>query len=532
MRILLFVFILPFFIACKSKSSTEGLQVFKYNQASDVGSLDPAFSKDQATMWACIQLYNGLVQFDKDLNVVPSIAKKWTISEDKKTYTFILRKDVAFHEHALLEKGRKVVAQDFVFSFLRLLDESVASPGGWVFRGKVRAENPFVAVSDTVLEIHLQSPFVPFMGILTLPYCSVVPEEIVNHYGKDFRNNPVGTGPFAFKLWKENEALFLEKNKNYFEKDANGNALPYLDGVKVSFIVDRASEYEAFIKGDLDLISGIDPAYKDKLLTAQGTLQPQWSEQIVLDKAPFLNFEFIGISQGNQSVEALKNKKVRQALNYAIDKNKMLQFLRNNIGVAASHGIVPATMDGYNPLLTKGFEYDKSKAEKLLVEAGYPSGKGVEVIKLYTSQNYLELISFIAKAWEDLGLKVEIQNVPAAFQRELMRKNEAEVFRASWIADYPHVESYMCLFYSGYGAPPNYTFFKNEVYDALYEALIQAITAEEVEEITRKMENIILEEALVIPLFYDEVLRFKQKNIQGLENNAMNLLVLKEVQKN
>jgi peptide/nickel transport system substrate-binding protein len=531
MRTLIFLTLLLVFNSCENNKSNKDLKVFKYNQASEISSLDPAFSKDQATMWACIQLYNGLVQFDNDLNIIPSIAKKWTISEDKKTYQFILRKDVFFHEHSLIDKDRNVVARDFVFSFNRLLDEQVASPGGWVFRGKVKDENPFVAVNDTILEIHLKQPFVPFLGILTLPYCSVVPEEVVNHYGKDFRVNPIGTGPFAFKLWRENEALFLEKNSRYFEVDKKGEALPYLDGIKISFIVDRAAEYEAFVKGDLDFISGIDPAYKDKLLTAQGELQPSHAEKVVLEKSPYLNFEFIGISQGNQTVKALKDKRVRQALNYAIDKNKMIQFLRNNIGVPAANGVIPTIMGAYNPTMTEGYVYNRSKAEKLLADAGYPAGKGIGKISLYTSQNYLELISYIAKAWEEMGLEVEIQNVPAAFQRELMRKNELDIFRASWIADYPHVESYLCLFYSGYGAPPNYTYFKNKEYDLLYNELIQTSEENEMQAITRRMEAIILEEAPVIPLFYDEVLRFYQKNIVGLLNNAMNLLVLKEVQK-
>lgn len=532
MNRLLFILVIFLVVSCKNQRDSSELKVFKYNQATGISSLDPAFSKDQSTMWACAQLFNGLVQFDGDLNIIPSIAKKWTISDDGKVYSFTLRNDVFFHEHELLSKDRKVIASDFVYSFSRLLDEQVASPGGWVFRGKVREDNPFVALNDSVFEIHLKEPFVPFLGILTLPYCSVVPKEVVEHFGKDFRVNPVGTGPFTFKLWKEDEALFMEKNPRYFEMDKSGTQLPYLDGVKVTFMADRAAEYEALIKGELDFISGIDPAYKDKLLSPQGTLQQQHEQTLTLEKSPYLNFEFIGISQANQTVKALKDIRVRQALNYAIDKPKMIQFLRNNIGNPAVNGIMPATIGGYNPQQIQGFTFDKARAEKLLSDAGYVHGKGIGKIKLYTSQNYLELISYIAKAWEEIGLMVEIQNVPAAFQRELMRKNELDVFRASWIADYPHVESYLCLFYSLYEAPPNYTFFKNKEFDNLYKKLISETDNAKVNELTASMEQIILDEAPVIPLYYDEVLRFVRKNITGLQNNAMNLLVLKEVQKN
>ena len=178
-----------------------------------------AFSKGQATMWADNQIFNGLVQVNDQLEVQPCIAKSWEISADAKQYTFHLRDDVFFHDDEEFkdEKGRKVVAADFVYSLNRLMDSAVASPGGWLFNGKISKENGFLALNDSTFQINLEVPFRPLMGLLTLQYCSVVPKEVVEKYGKDFRNHPIGTGPFKFKVWEENNYLILVKNENYFE---------------------------------------------------------------------------------------------------------------------------------------------------------------------------------------------------------------------------------------------------------------------------------------------------------------------------
>ncbi|HLK98643.1 MAG TPA: ABC transporter substrate-binding protein, partial [Hymenobacter sp.] len=181
---------------CQSPApATDARRVFRYNQPESLTSLDPAFARNQANTWAVTQLYNGLVALDDSLKPGPSIARRYEISPDGKTYTFWLRPEVRFHDADVFAggKGRRVVAQDFVYSFQRLLDGPTASPGGWIFRGKVLenvqgepADTCFVAVNDSTLRIHLKEPFIPFLGILTMPYAYVVPREAVQKYGKDF----------------------------------------------------------------------------------------------------------------------------------------------------------------------------------------------------------------------------------------------------------------------------------------------------------------------------------------------------------
>jgi peptide/nickel transport system substrate-binding protein len=520
-------------VSCKpaNKNQDSNRKIFRYNQSTGIASLDPAFSKDQAMMWATHQIFDGLVEVNEKLEVVPCIASSWEMSEDGKSYTFHLRTDVYFHDHELFPngKGRKVVAADFIYSFNRLLDEKVASPGAWLVRGKIATENPYEAVNDSTLVIRLNIPYRPYLGVLTLPYFSVVPKEIVEHYGKDFRINPIGSGPFTVKLWDEIKVLFLDKNENYFMTDAVGQKLPYLDGIKISFINDRRSEFEAFKQGELDFMSGIDPAYKDMILEADGTLRAEFIETVNLDKSPYLNTEYLGFSLANQNNKAIGNKLVRQAINLGFDRVKMIQYLRNGSGLPAHAGMIPAGLPSYNPEEVKGYQYDVEKAKALLKKAGYENGVGVGEIVLNTSSGYIDMCTFIAKALEDIGLKVKVEMTEAALQRELMVKNELDFFRGSWIADFPDGENYLALFYGGNGAPPNYTFFKNAEFDALYEKAVQTADPELYIPMYQEMERIVIEEAPVVPLYYDEVVRFVNKNVSGLQNNAMNLLDLKRV---
>jgi len=526
------LFFLILFSSCKEHKE-KAANVFRTNMHAGLISLDPAFSKDQTTMWACSQLYNGLVQTNDELAIEPSIAKSWEISADARTYTFHLRNDVYFTDNVLFKngQGRNVIADDFVYSLGRIIDTVVASPGAWLFNGKVREVQPFEAINDSTLIIHLKVPFRPLLGLLSLPYCSVVPKEVVDHYGKDFRKNPVGTGPFKIKIWDEKSALVLEKNASYWES-RNGRKLPFIDGVRFSFIADRGVEFALFEQGKLDLVNGIDASFQDKMLTKNGELQPALKEKVAFLKAPYLSTEYLGISMGKQPNAALQKKEVRQAINYAIDRKKMITYLRNGIGKVADAGMIPAGLPGYDPAKVKGYTYDPAKSKSLLTDAGFPGGKGMPAITLYTNPSYMELGTFLAKELEQVGIRVILENTPPAFLREMMHNNEVPFFRASWLGDYPDGENYLALFYGKNEAPPNYTFLRNANFDQLYENALQAISPDHAVALYQQMENIILDEAPTVPLYYDEIVHFLQPRVKGWHTNAMNMLQLKDIELN
>ena len=344
--------------ACKRYSEDEGLSIFRYNEAAGITSMDPAYARDLANIWACNQIFDGLVKLNDDLGVEPSVARSWEISEDGLTYTFTLRNDVYFHpDEAFAEKnGRKVTAHDFEYSFYRILNPELAVPGAWVFNNV--ADNGFLALNDSCFIIQLEQPFMPFLGLLSMQYCNVVPQEVVAYYGKDFRKHPVGCGPFQFKYWKEGVKLVLHRNPRYYEQDEEGTSLPYLDAVAVTFLIDKQSAFLQFVQGKIDFLSGIDASYKDELLTPEGRLNPAYADKIYLLREPYLNTEYLGImvdtSMHEPEYNPLKNKLIRQAINVGFDRVKMMRYLRNNIGIPGHGGIIPAGMPAFDQDMSYG----------------------------------------------------------------------------------------------------------------------------------------------------------------------------------
>ena len=522
-----------------SDTNLAGKKVFKYNESAGITSLDPAFAKDQANISAVNQLFNGLVQLDNKLNILPCIANSWAISADGLTYTFKLRTDVYFHKSIIFKDSlRKVIASDFVYSFNRIVDEKIASPGAWIFNNvKVRdAKYCFSAPDDTTLVIELNKKFPPFLGLLTMQYCSVIPHEAIETYGKDFRKNPVGTGAFKFKLWKEGIKLVMLKNENYFEWDGN-NRLPYLDAIAVTFIIDKQSVFLEFVKGNIDYMSGIDASYKDELLTVTGRLNPKYINRFKMITQPYLNTEYLGFLM-DTTKDVVKNnpvkiKAVRQAINYGFDKVKMMRYLRNNIGTPALSGFIPKGFPCFDTSKVKGYDYNPEKARKLLSDAGYPNGNGLGEITIATTASYLDLCKYIQNQLNDIGLKVKIDVNQAGTLREIIAQSKSTFFRGSWIADYPDAENYLSLFYSPNYCPagPNYTHFKSNEFDLLY-AKSQNELKDSVRNIYyNKMDQLIMNEAPVVVLYYDQVLRFVQNNIEDIGSNPMNLLTLKKVKK-
>ena len=510
--------------SCEERSLIDESTVFRYNEHKNINSLDPIFAKDIANIQAVNQLFNGLVEMDNRLNVVPSIAKSWEISENGKIYSFKIDTTVKFHPHPKLKK-RNVTAYDFEYSFNRLLDPKNASPGRWVF-DKV---NTFKAKNDSIFEIELKFPFNAFLGILTMKYCSVVPKDIVEYYKEDFRSNPIGTGPFKFKRWEENIKLVLRKNNDYFQKDVDGSQLPYLEAVSVTFLPEKQSEFLQLVKGKVDFISGLDNSYKDEIINGYGELNQDYENKIYMLRGPYLNTEYLAFFMESEKNE-IKSDLIRKAVNIGFDKGKMIKFLRNGVGIPANAGFIPVGLPGYkknninkyNPELAKN--YVERFKEKFNMS---PS------LKLTTSSNYLDFCEFIQKELEKLGIEIIIDVIPGSALKQAKANGKLDFFRASWIADYPDAENYLSLFYSKNFAPngPNYTHFSNNEYDKIYENSLRETNPEKSKLIYSKLDSIISSKSIIVPLFYDEVIRFVSKNVAGMEINATNLLDLRKVKK-
>lgn len=517
------------FVSCGNEPEKDREHlVFRYNEFANINTLDPAFSRTLQDNNICNQLFNGLVQLDSDLNILPCIAKAWDISEDGLTYSFTLRNDIYFHKHTLFgnDSTRTVMASDFTYSLNRLRDKGLAAPGGWVLN-KVKE---FQAINDSIFQIELQQPFPAFLGLMTMKYCSVVPEEIVEHYGTAFRSHPIGTGPFKLKRWEENTKLVLRKNDLYFEKDQNGRSLPYLEAVALTFLPDKQSEFLQFVQGNIDYMAGLDASYKDELLTASGQLREKYAPDVNMTKGPYLNSEYLGFYLDSETPE-IRSKLIRQAINYGFDRKKMMIYLRNGIGNPANGGFIPIGLQGHRK--TIGYSYEPEKAKALIEQFKTETGISNPEITLVTSSNYLSFCEFIQRELEKVGLKINVDVMPEATLRSSRSNGKVDMFRSSWVADYLDAENYLSIFYSKNFAPSgsNYFHFKNTTVDSLYNKAFGISDIEERKHLYATIDSIAMEHAIMVPLFYDEVVRFTRKNVEGLGINPINLLDLRYVKK-
>lgn len=536
------LFVSLFVLSCgQGNKEEDNRTVFNYNEMAGVTSLDPAMANNFENIWPVNQLFNGLVQMNDSLRVIPCIAKTWSVSDDGLIYTFILKDNVYFHDNPCFEnqKGRKVVAKDFVFSFNRLFDARVSSAMTLlenIDRSEKTNYKGFTALNDTTFTITLKQPFSAFLSVLTMKYFSVLPYEAIDYYGQDFRRNPVGTGPFRFKLWEEGTKLVMLKNENYFEYEGN-NRLPYLDALTISFVKDRETAFMEFLNGKYDMLSGADAFNINEVLDKQGNLKPLYAKKFEMQKQTFLKTDYLGIlvDENINSVKEspLRIKAIRKAINYAFDRVKLVRFFRNNIGYPATAGFIPNGLPSFNENVVKGYTYNPEKVRQLLMEAGYPEGKGLPEITLHTTDNYLEQTEYIQAQLAENNIHVKINVDKPSVLRQAVAACEYNFFKKSWVGDYADEENFMSLFYSKNFSPvgSNYTHYKNPEFDILFEKVIKEQNRDVKNVLYQKMDQMLIDDAPIVPLYYDQVIRLVAKNINHLTTNPMNLLNLKTVKK-
>jgi len=524
--------------SCTREEDNSNKTVFSYNEVNGLTSLDPAAASNFENIWPVNQLFNGLMQTNDSLLVEPCIAKSYTLSENGLTYTFLLRHDVYFHDNPCFDnkKGRRVVARDFLYSFNRLYDGSVSS--AIALMGNINrqmGEGGFDAPNDSTFVIHLSKPFQPFINILTMKFFSVIPHEAIAKYGVEFRRNPVGTGPFIFKLWEEGNTLVLHKNEHYFETDEKGHSLPYLDAVKVSFIKDKETAFMELLNGKFDMISGADAFNANEVLDKHGELRTLYRGKFYLQKTTFLKTDYIGLMVDDKTaITPLKSKYFRQAINYAIDRKQLVKYLRNNIGIASNSGFIPVGLNAFDSTVVKGYSYNIDKARHLLALAGYKDGKGLPELVIHTTENYREQMEFIQAQLAKCNIPIQVSVEKPSVLRQAVNNSEYALFRKSWFSDYADEENFMSLFYSKNFTPQgvNFFHFKNLSFDSLYDLAQRESDLSSRKKLYQLMDQIIIEEAPLIPLYYDQSVRLVSHAIGGLATNGMNLLNLKTVRKN
>lgn len=545
--IILFLFLI-LFSSCSKKTGEE--KIFRYNETQGIENLDPVKSSNYQTMWPLIQSLEGLMEFDKDMKLVPLLAQIYTISPDGLIYTFKIRKNVFYHDDDCFtnKKGREVIAQDFKYCFERVCDPRTQTRGSWLFRDRIKGALEYInsikenksdikditgiqCPDNSTLVLTLKEPFAPFLSILTMSYASVYPKEAVEYYKENFGYHPVGTGPFKFVRWDFDKELVFEKNSNYWGKNISGQSIGNLDGFIVTFTRSNETEFLDFKNGKLDYYSP-SPEIMSQIIDENGNLLPGYDFELA--RKPWLNTVYLAIqldrkTPGGENSILADNKKLRQAMSYAIDREKIIKYVLKFKGYPAVNGPLPKGMPGFDENV-KGYNFDKAKTSKLLEEAGYPGGKGLSLKLTVSNEETQKLIGEAVQAQlRDAGIDVQLDFIQGSTLRSSQVGAELTFWRANWGADYFDPENFMALFYSKNKTPngPNYTHYSNPVTDSLYEQAMKETDFAKRKIMYNEMERLVMDDAPWILLLYNEIVYLKSNRVNGMYVDGLNNLVLK-----
>ncbi len=527
--------------------------IARLNEVENIKSLIPFAMNDVVSYHLGAQVYEGLVKYNQtDLSLIPGLATRWEVSEDQTQYTFHLRAGVKFHDDPCFAdgKGRIVTAIDFKYCFDRLCATDPSNNLFDVtFKDKVEGANEsFEAskggkktgvsgvkiVNDSTITIKLLNIDPSFLNILAMPGCYIYPNEAVTKYGVDMRTKVVGTGPFVIETVKEGEVILMKKNPNYWGVDANGTKLPYLDGIKWTFIREKQSEVLEFKRGNIDMIYRIPVVMFHELMGDLEHAKERKNDFIILNSIA-LNTNYFGF---NCQSNLFSKKEVRLAFNAAIDRHKIADFTIQGEGNSADYGFVPYNeafeAAGYNYKALKGFTYDPEKAKELMKKAGYANGKGFPKLTLEINsgggdRNILvaEVVQKMLK--ENLNVDIEINIVPLGEHIENVQSAKTDFFRFAWVADYPDPETFLTMFYGKHvpksmseKAYMNFGRYVNPKFDSAFNAARIIPDKTKRFEALSATEQLIIDDAALMPIFYDENFRLEQLNVRNLPENTMN----------
>ncbi len=503
-----------------------------------IRGFDPAHAGDQASAVATGRIYEGLLQYsywDRPYHVEPLLAAAMpTVSEDGRVWRVVLRKGICFSDDPCFAttggKGRELVAQDMVYSLLRIADVKVGSGGYWVLRGKIagldefreasRSEAPtdyargiegLRATGPHELEIRLTQPYPQLPWVLAMPYAFVVPREAVEFYGAGFVNHPVGTGPYVLASARQNYRYEYRANPKWAETgrvetmpadaptpDA-GKPLPLTARIVDSVVGDPSTAWLMFLSGDLDLVD-VGREQWDSIITPDKELRPELAAKgIVLSKSPQMQISYAAFNMDDPVVGP--NRKLRQALSCAFDSDAWMEF--QNGRLVKPTGPVPPGVAGHaDAELPYGFDLERAK--RLLAEAGYPEGKDPATgrrlklaLEIGAADNpeARQSAELMASFMERIGVVLEpsYNNWPAFLQK--IERRQAQMFSVAWIGDYPDAQNFLQLFASENVSPgPNRANYHSGEFDRIYREMVALPESPEREALCRAATAIVMED--------------------------------------
>ncbi|MGL5891842.1 MAG: peptide ABC transporter substrate-binding protein [Bacteroidia bacterium] len=564
MRPILWLAALPLVVAsCSGNKTTDtpaegkGGRIYggtlRFNESEKIQTLYPSQLTDIASSHVATQIYEGLVSLDPtSLKVIPALAEKWEIDTSGTLYTFHLRKGVKFHDDECFAdgKGRDVTADDVRVSFEQLCTKSPINQNfGSTFKGLLSGADAFYAAGTTAksgsidgikvvdpqtIQLKLLRSDISFLQVLAnTSVCAVIPKEAIDKYGAKAH---VGTGPFVLSAFAaDSSTCTLVRNPNYYMVDKHGNKLPFLDSICISYVNNKNSELDLFQKDKLDFVWGLNA---DAVKSFVPQVISQFKDKYYLGHSAEMVTQYY---EFNTTRPPFNDRKVRMAFNYAVNRNRIIEEVLGGEAYGPGiNGICPPEIPGYNASGIKGYDYNPELARKLLAEAGYTGGKGFPTVRLVInsggSRNTNVASEIQNQLHEVLNVNIEINNVSFEQKRIDEDYGRSDMFRDGWTADYPSAQSFLLMFY-GADVPdslsqpsfPNTTRYRNSEFDRLFENARKAKTLEESNKFFLEAEQLMINDAPVMVLWYDEHYLLMQSYVQNFSANAMRLFNFSEV---
>ena len=491
LSVLLAILLIGLFACCPENPYANYLNLIILTEPK---SLDPAISSDITTGVITSLIYDNLVQFGVGSDIIPDLARSWTISPDGKTYTFNLRTDATFWD------GVPLTAADVRYSFERVLDPETRSPQTWLLKpilgvtdymqGNADSVRGITIVNDSTVVLSLATPFAPFLGFLGAPAMAIVPQ----HYSANLKTDPLGSGPWIFTGWQADQQLSFKKNANYFNKP------PLLDGLilhNIPEILTAAIEFEA---GNLDVM--LVPNSEFKYWTHSQTWRPYIH---VLDE---LGLYYLAM---NVERPPFTDQRVRQAVTLAIDRQKIIHRILHD-SVTLARGAIPPGLMGYDSSRVP-LSYDPQRARQLLAEAGYADGCEFD-LWVDPGAAVSQTLEAIQHYLNEAGFKVNLVRNDWNMMRDAMRQGETDAYWGNWWADYADAENFLApLFFSSNAARRNR--YANPQVDSLIVELQTSLDPVKRKQLAMAIDTILITESPYAFMWYPTSYTVVQPNLKG-----------------
>jgi len=483
------LFVGELLLSCTKRQSEATTVIF--GRAGDSVGLDPARESDGESFAVSEQIFDCLIEFNPGTTeIIPSLAEKWDISKDNLVYVFYLRKGVKFHD------GTPVNAQAVVFSFERQFkeDNEYNKYGPWKYWGYMDMSSIIESVTakdDYTVEFRLKRVEAPFLSDLAMTFSSIVSPTAFMKDPEGFSSHPVGSGAFKFVSWTKDSEIVLEKNNDYW-----GSVM--VDRVILKVIPDATARWLALQKAEVDLI---------EFPSADDLPAMEKDSNIQLIQQPGLNVGYLAL---NTQKKPYDDKRVRQAMNYAINKKEIIKAVYGNAGQEAKNPLPPIIWS-YNDDIEE-YPYNPKKAMDLLMQAGYPNGFNTQLWAMPVARPYNPNARKVAEIMQaqlaKVNIKAEIISYEWGTYLDKTDNGEHQAAMLGWTGDNGDPDNFLFVLLSIPSAEvpaSNIAFWKNEEFNNL---IIEAKTITDVDQrsvLYKKAQEIFHEEAPWVPIAHSVV---------------------------